>query len=136
MLGPGVGPGSNVQTLETSWKKGLKKIGIRWERLNRHQDLYVKLFNDPSENGRWVDYSARLLGDWQWKNLIFSSSVNLIYSLNPNWGLDSNSTSEFPNGRREFSTQSQINLFYFWGRGDKNVKGVKRLPSAGRLNVN
>jgi hypothetical protein len=126
MLGPGVGPTSNVQTLETSWVKGIKKIGIRWERLNRHQDLYVELFNDPSENGRWVDYSARLLGDWQWKNLIVSSSVNLIYSLNPNWNLDSNSTSEFPSGRKEFYTQSQVNLIYFWGRGDKNVKGVKR----------
>jgi hypothetical protein len=122
MLGPGVGPSSNVQTLETSWVKGMKKIGIRWERLNRHQDLYTRVFNDPSENGRWVDYSARLLGDWQWKNLIVSSSVNLIYSLNPNWNLDSNSTSEFPSGRKEFYTQSQVNLIYFWGRSEKNVK--------------
>jgi hypothetical protein len=129
MLGPGVGPGSNVQTLETSWVKGMKKIGIRWERLNRHQDEYVRVFNDPSENSRWVDYSARLLGDWQWKNLIVSPSVNLIYSLNPNWSLDSNSTSEFPSGRKEFYTQSQVNLIYFWGRSEKNVK---RLPSAGK----
>jgi hypothetical protein len=116
MLGPGVGPSSNVQTLESSWVKGMKKIGVRWERINRHQDLYVKLFNDPSENGRWVDYSARLLGDWQWKNLIVSSSVNLIYSLNLNWSLDSNSTSDFPSGRREFYTQSQVNLIYLLGK--------------------
>ena len=116
LLGPGVGPSSNVQTLETSWVKGVKKLGIRWERLNRHQDVYVKVFNDPSENGRWVDYSARLLGDWQWKNLIVSSSVNLIYSLNPNWSLASTSTSEFPSGKKEFYTQSQINLIYLWGK--------------------
>ena len=116
MLGPGVGPSSNVQILETSWVKGIKKIGIRWERINRHQDLYVKLFNDPSENGRWVDYSARLLGDWQWKNLIVSSSVNLIYSLNPNWSLSSTSTSEFPSGKKEFYTQSQVNMIYLWGK--------------------
>jgi hypothetical protein len=115
LLGPGVGPSSNVQTLETSWVKGMKKIGIRWERLNRHQDVYIKVFNDPSENGRWVDYSARLLGDWQWKNLIVSSSVNLIYSLNNNWSLASTSTSEFPSGKKEVYTQSQINLIYLWG---------------------
>jgi hypothetical protein len=102
--------------------KGIKKIGIRWERLNRHQDVHVRIFNDPSENGRWVDYSARLLGDLQWKNLIVSSSVNLIYSLNPNWNLDSNSTAEFPSGSKEFYTQSQVNLIYFWGRSEKNVK--------------
>jgi hypothetical protein len=116
MLGPGVGPSSNVQTLETSWVNGIKKIGIRWERLNRHQDVYTRVFNDPSENGRWVDYSARLLGDWQWKNLIISSSFNLIYSINPNWNLNSNSTAEFPIGKKEFYTQSQINLIYLWGK--------------------
>jgi len=122
MLGPGVGPSSNVQILETSWVKGIKKIGIRWERLNRHQDVYVRVFNDPSENGRWVEYSARILWDWQWKNLIVSSSFNLINSLNQNWSLDPKSTSEFPSGRREFYTQSQVNLIYLWGRSLKNVK--------------
>jgi hypothetical protein len=122
MLGPGVGPSSNVQILETSWVKGMKKIGIRWERLNRHQDVYVRVFNDPSENGRWVDYSARILWDWQWKNLIVSSSFNLINSLNQNWSLDPKSTSEFPSGRREFYTQSQVNLIYLWGRSLKIVK--------------
>ena len=28
LLGPGVGPSSNVQTVETSWVKGIKKIGV------------------------------------------------------------------------------------------------------------
>jgi hypothetical protein len=116
MLGPGIGPSSNVQTLETSWVKGVKKLGVRWERLNRHQDLYVGLFNAPAENGRWVDYSARFLGDWKLKNLIVSSSINLIYSLNPNWNLNSISTSQFPKGNKEFYTQSQINLIYLWGQ--------------------
>lgn len=116
MIGPGVGPSSNMQTLETSWVKKMNKIGIRWERLNRHQDVYISFYNYPSVNGRWVDYSARLLGDWQWKNLIISSSVNLIYSLNPNWSLDSNSTTEFPTGKKEFYTQSQINLIYLWNQ--------------------
>jgi hypothetical protein len=116
MIGPGVGPSSNVQTLETSWVKGIRKIGIRWERLNRHDDVYVRVFKYPSENGRWVDYSARLLGDWQWKNLIVSSSVNLVYSLNPNWSLNSNSTSEFSIGRKQFYTQIQTKLIYMWGK--------------------
>ncbi len=115
MLGPGVGPSSNVQTLETSWVKGIKKIGVRWERLNRHQDVYTRVFNDPSENGRWVDYSARLLADWQFDNLLLSGTLNLVYSLNPQWGLKNTSTSEFPNGKSVFSTTTQINLIYFWG---------------------
>lgn len=116
MLGPGVGPSSNVQTLETSWVKGIKKIGIRWERLNRHQDVYTRVFNDPSENGRWVDYSARLLADWQFNNLLLSSTLNLVYSLNPQWGLAESSTAEFPKGKDAFSTTAQVNLIYFWNR--------------------
>jgi len=114
MLGPGVGPSSNVQTLETSWGKGVKKLGIRWERLNRHQDVYTKVFNDPSENGRWVDYSARLLGDWQFDNLLVSSTVNLVYSLNPLWDLKGISMSEFPNGERSFSLIGQVQFIYLF----------------------
>ena len=119
MLGPGVGPSSNVQTIETSWVKGINKLGIRWERLNRHQDVYTRKFNDPSENGRWVDYSARLLTDWQFNNLLVSSTLNLVYSLNPLWGLAESSTAEFPNGKNVFSATAQVNLIYFWNRSLK-----------------
>ena len=136
MLGPGVGPGSNVQTLETSWVKGMNKLGIRWERLNRHQDVYTRLFNDPSENGRWVDYSARLLADWQFDNLLVSTTTNFVYSLNNQWGLSETSTLDFPKGKNSFMVVGQVNLIYFWGSGVKNVNGVKRLPKASKLNVN
>ena len=114
LLGPGVGPSSNVQTLETSWVKGVKKLGVRWERLNRHQDVYTRRFNDPSENGRWVDYSARLLADWQFKNLLVSSTFNLVYSLNPQWDLKDKSITEFPNGEKDFSLTVQIQFIYLF----------------------
>jgi len=114
MLGPGVSPSSNVQTLETSWVKGTKKIGVRWERLNRHQDFYTRVFNDPSENGRWVDYSARFLADWRFDNLFVSSSFNLVYSLNPQWYLKENSTTEFPNGKKDVSLIVQIQFIYLF----------------------
>jgi len=119
MLGPGVGPSSNVQTIETSWVKGIKKIGIRWERLNRHQDVYTRVFNDPSENGRWVDYSARLLADWQFDNLLVSTTTNFVYTLNNQWGLSDTSTGEFPNGKNTFMVVGQVNLIYFWVRNLK-----------------
>ena len=120
LLGPGVGPSSNVQTLETSWVKGVKKLGIRWERLNRHQDVYTRIFNGPSENGRWVDYSARLLADWQFDNLLISTTTNFVYSLNNQWNLSDTSTGEFPKGKNSFMVVGQVNLIYFWGRNLKN----------------
>lgn len=119
MLGPGVGPSSNVQTLEASWVKGFKKLGLRLERLNRHQDIYQKRFPDPSEQGRWVDLSARLLADWQWDNLIISSNINFVNSLNYQWQLDPESTPDFPKGKNLFSVHSQVSLIYL-------PKGLKR----------
>ena len=119
MIGPGVGPSSNVQTLETAWVKGVKKLGVRLERLNRHQDVYTSVFNDPSENGRWVDYSARLLADWQFDNLLVSTTTNFVYTLNNQWNLSESSTPSFPNGDNSFMVVGQVNLIYFWG---KNLK--------------
>lgn len=120
MLGPGIGPSSNVQTIETSWVKGVKKLGIRWERLNRHQDVYTKTYNYPSENGRWVDYSTRLLADWQFDNLLVSTTTNFVYTLNNQWNLSETSTSTFPKGKNTFLIVGQVNLIYSWGRGLKN----------------
>lgn len=120
MLGPGVGPSSNVQTLETSWVKGVKKLGVRWERLTRHQDVYTRRFNDPSENGRWVDYSSRLLVDWRFDNLLVSTTTNFVYTLNNQWNLSETSTGEFPKGKNSFMVVGQVNLIYFWGRNLKN----------------
>jgi len=119
MLGPGVGPSSNVQTLEASWVKGIKKIGVRLERLNRHQDYYTKVYNDPSENGRWVDYSARLLANWQFDNLLVSTTTNFVYTLNNQWNISETSTPDFPKGKNSFMVIGQINLIYFWGRNLK-----------------
>jgi hypothetical protein len=99
--------------------KGVKKLGVRWERLNRHQDVYTRRFNEPSENGRWVDYSARLLADWQFDNLLVSTTTNFVYTLNNQWNLSDTSTSEFPKGKNSFMVVGQVNLIYFWGRNLK-----------------
>lgn len=123
MLGPGVGPSSNVQTLEAAWVKGFKKLGLRLERLNRHQDIYQKRFPDPSEQGRWVDLSARLLADWQWDNLIISSNINFVNSLNYQWQLHPNSTPDFPQGQNLFSVHSQVSLIYLFQK-QKNRKNA------------
>lgn len=122
MLGPGIGPSSNSQTLETSWIKGIKKIGVRWERLNRHQDVYTKFFYDSSDQKPWVDYSARLLLDWEWRNFLISSNVNFVYSLNKQWNRADSNTAEFYSGKNEFAITSQIHLIYSLS----NFKNIKK----------
>jgi hypothetical protein len=114
MLGPGVGPSSNVQTLETAWVKGTKKLGVRLDRLNRHQDMFVKHFNDATSHGRWVDLNLGLLADWQFDRLLLSSQLFFINSLNYQWQLHPNSTPELPKGNDVFNFQGQVRAAYLF----------------------
>lgn len=124
MLGPGVGPSSNVQTLEGAWVKGFKKIGLRLERLNRYQDFYQKEFPDPSEQGRWVDFSAKILADWQCENLIIGININFVNSLNYQWQFDSNSTPSVPKGKSLLTVHGQVSVIYL-----PNLKTIKSKKS-------
>jgi len=114
MLGPGVGPSSNVQTLETAWVKGTNKLGVRLDRLNRHQDIYVKQFNDATSQGRWVDLNLGLLADWQFDRLLLSSQLFFINSLNYQWQLHPNSTPDLPKGYDVFNFQGQVKAAYLF----------------------
>ena len=120
MLGPGIGSNSNVQTLEVAWVEGMNKLGIRFERLNRHQDIYIKYFKNNGQSKPWVDFSFSLLGNWEWKSLLLQSQVNLINSKNFQWQLDPLSTGNYPKGINSFSMQSQLSLIYlFQKKNDK-----------------
>lgn len=110
MLGPGIGPSSNSQTMELSWLTPLKKLGIKFERLNRHQDYYTANFNDPSEAGRWVDFNLTLLGEIRKENYIIFSQFSGIRSFNYGWLPAAGSVQDFPLGDRKLSFQIQLGL--------------------------
>ena len=135
-MGVGIGTGSNVQTLEISIVDEWKKCGVLLERLENNQDFYYRAFGQQSERKPWIDWSTALIWNSSWKDLFFSAKVQGVYARNYQWGLAENSIPEFPVSQNLFSLHSQVNVIYFWNRSIKKVKGVKRLPSAGRLNVN
>ncbi|WP_460538935.1 capsule assembly Wzi family protein [Echinicola sediminis] len=113
MLGPGIGPSSNVQTLEGAWVKGVKRLGIRLDRLNRHQDIYVKRFNDMTPEQRWVDLAMGVFGDWKFDRLLISSELNFIQSFNYQWQLQELDAS-FPSGKDVFNFQGNIKTVYLF----------------------
>lgn len=85
-LGAGIGPGSNSQTLELSWVKGLKRIGLQFERVRYNSDFYYYAFEYLQEFRRhWIDLSTTLKVDWQYKNLFFSGQFGLVRSYNYKW---------------------------------------------------
>lgn len=88
-LGAGIGPGGNLQSLDVSWVKGLKKLGLQFERYLHNDDFYYYAFSNTHDWRRhWVDLSAALNGSWNYQNFIFNARLQYIHSLNYQWYLD------------------------------------------------
>src|SRR5690606_14900492 len=113
-LGVGIGSGgSNMQTLEISLVNKWNKYGILLERLANQQDFYYRAFGQQPERQPWVDLSLGLLLDHRWKRFMLSSKLQLINSLNYQWGLGSKSSPEFPVGRNKFDVFAQAHMIFF-----------------------
>lgn len=83
LLGPGIGPGSNMQSLSVSLVEGLKTVGIEVERIVQNNDFFNAVIKDP--RAIWVDLGTSVFGEWNYKNLLFSAKLELIKSLNYEW---------------------------------------------------
>jgi hypothetical protein len=83
IIGSGLGPGGNMQTLEVDWVKKNKLIGLRLERQVHNNDFFLLYIKDIRRN--WVDVSATLLGQWPYKNLLLSGRLQYVRSLNYEW---------------------------------------------------
>ncbi len=87
VLGAGIGPGSNMQSLDVSWVKGLKRIGILFARNVNNNDLFYSFANASADknqfiNRHWVDLSLGGNVSWNYKNFILNSQLTYIRSLN------------------------------------------------------
>jgi hypothetical protein len=96
VLGAGIGPGGNLQTLNVKWIHGLKQLGIQLERYVHNDDYYTNRVGDYKGYSRkWVDLSAALQGRWDYKNLLISAQAQFINSLNYQWKLKNYDPSTF-----------------------------------------
>ncbi|MEJ7778646.1 MAG: capsule assembly Wzi family protein [Daejeonella sp.] len=113
-LGAGIGPGANLQSLDVSWVKGLKTLGLQLERYVHNNDYYYYAF-EPSQDWRrhWVDISLAARGEWNYKNFIFNARLQAVQSFNYKWFLKQNPGDPYVvNGIDAFNIQSQIGLSY------------------------
>lgn len=115
-LGVGLGLGNNSQIMEVAAVDGWNKIGILFERMENHQDLFYRSFGQQSERKPWVDLSLGLLYDKQFNNLLLSSKLQFIHARNYQWQLDPASTPEFPKGQNLTSMMAQVSAIYFWNK--------------------
>jgi len=87
VLGAGIGPGSNLQSLDVNWVKGLKKIGLQFERLVNNNDLFYKFAYASADknqfiNRHWVDLSVAGNFSWTYNKFVLNSQLVYIRSLN------------------------------------------------------
>ena len=91
VMGAGIGPGGNSQSIGLNWIKGLDKKGILFERVLHNNDFYYTAFAQDRDYWRhWVDLSLLLHKSWQQKCFRYDARLSLIYSMNYQWqsGLD------------------------------------------------
>ncbi len=80
MLGAGIGPGSNLQTLDVAWVKGYKVLGLRFERFVHNNDFHYIAIHDI--RAHWVDMIITLNGQMDYLNFLFFTQVNFVKSYN------------------------------------------------------
>lgn len=83
LLGAGIGPGSNLQTIDISWNRSLKQIGIQVERYVHNNDFWFRYFKDFRAN--WVDISYMAYANWDFKNFILFGKMKFLKSYNYQW---------------------------------------------------
>ena len=113
-LGAGIGPGGNLQSIDVSWVKGLKKLGLQIERYVHNNDFYYYAFYDSQNYSQhWVDLSVAAIGEWNFKNLIFNAKVEGIQSLDYQWAVKQNGDDvSFVNQISTFNLQLQAGVTY------------------------
>tara|TARA_R110001632_G_scaffold68787_1_gene161338 strand:- start:465996 stop:467732 length:1737 start_codon:yes stop_codon:yes gene_type:complete len=116
VLGAGIGPGSNLQTLEVNWVNELKKIGLTFERYVHNNDYYFFAFNDIQDPRRhWVDISAFSNLSWDFGNLLINARLGVIKSLNYQYQIQDQivpGAQYFVPGKDVINFKSSLDLIY------------------------
>ena len=88
VLGAGIGPGSNLQSLDFSvWEKD-KVWGIQVERYAHNMDFFYDAYTDY--NRKWVDLALNTYAYRKFGNLGVQTKLNLSKMRNYQWQLDNN----------------------------------------------
>ncbi|MGB4774733.1 MAG: capsule assembly Wzi family protein [Daejeonella sp.] len=114
LLGAGIGPGGNLQSLDISWFKGLNRIGLQAERYVHNNDFYYYAFEDSLDFRRhWVDLSLAANGEWNYQSFIFNAKLQAVRSINYEWYLlQKPGEPYFVDGRTELNIQVQGGFTY------------------------
>ena len=114
IIGAGIGPGGNLQSLDISLYRGLKRIGLQFERQSQNNDFYYYAFNDVQDwRSHWVDLSGAVNAEWNYRHVLLNAKFAMIRSLNYQWWLRQYDDDKyFVPGRDILNFQGQLGLTY------------------------
>jgi hypothetical protein len=117
MLGAGIGPGSNMQTLRINWVKGIKTVGLQLDRYIHNNDLLHNAGLDA--RSIWMDLILTGVINWDWKNLLINARLSAVRSYNYQWYYaripnPDGSIDKWAKGKNVHSLQGQLGLVYRW----------------------
>ena len=100
VLGAGIGPGSNLQTLDFSVWENDKVWGIQLERYAHNMDFYYDVYTDY--NHKWVDLALNTYAYRKYGHLGIQAKLNT--SLTNNY--------QYQYGNKQLNMQFQVSLQY------------------------
>jgi len=112
ILGAGSGFGNNVQTFTLAKLDGIKKLGIKIQRIQQDPKGTVYdaslglggLNNLYLRDYQWNDFSVGVMARWKFKKIIASAELQQVFSTNYSW-LNNNNRTNF---------YGLLNIAYLW----------------------
>ncbi|MCL4639223.1 MAG: capsule assembly Wzi family protein [Pseudosphingobacterium sp.] len=110
ILGAGVGPGSNLQSVSIDWIRGMKQIGIQIERLVHNNDFYYDASGDIRKN--WVDLGTSVNSVWNYRQFVFTGTLAFMHAYNYQYEIGESSleSDEFWNFERRDKNNVQLRV--------------------------
>lgn len=82
-LGAGIGSGSSMQSMNLSWVKNSKRLGLEFKRVVHNEDFWAFAIKDYRQH--WVDIGGAFIGEWNYKKFLFNARVETVGSINYQW---------------------------------------------------
>lgn len=113
VIGAGIGPGSNMQTLNVSWVKGLDRLGLQLERIVNNNDFF---YSSGAFDIRkhWIDLAISGNYDFKYKDFIVNTNLTYIRSLNYQYALEKGVTFWDWNKQDANNLHFKVGLMYRW----------------------
>jgi hypothetical protein len=113
-LGAGIGPGSNLQTIELNYWRKKNRLGVQFERWLHNADFYYYAFEYIGDFRRhWVTLATTFKADWDFGQFSLHGSLGIIRSLNHQWVVvQLDPQVYFAPGNEYLNIASQITLRY------------------------